>query len=392
MSNKLLSLLILIVITVLTGCGSADNYYKDGRKNFESGNYEAAADKFSKAISANPDRAQYYIDYGLTLAALGKYEEALAQLNKAYINKDMSIIRKNNKRALRGMGITYYLMQDYENAVKEFDSALKIDELAKLDVDILYYMGSSYRAVGDYQMALATYNQLLIEDGSNAAAYADRAYCYRCMGEPEKSQSDYDSAISLKPNNFEYYFGKYDLLTEQGDNDTAQKVLQKAADIKVVTKEDKYNLAKLHFYQNSYDTALTELKDNADKGFSEADYYIGEIYRIDKDYTKAVYYYENYIKIGDIPAPNVYNQIAVCLIKTGEYQKAIDYLEIGATYHETGTTKFFMKNEIIAYEKLGDFKTANDKLTTYLKNYPGDDAAVREAEFIETRLMDAIIQ
>jgi hypothetical protein len=50
------------------------------------------------------------------------------------------------------------------------------------------------------------------------------------------------------------------------------------------------------------------------------------------------------------------------------------------------------KNEIIAYENLGMFEEAKDKLKQYLTDYPEDSQALREAEFIETRLIDVLAE
>lgn len=386
MKKKLLSIGMIFVIILLSGCSFAGNYYKDGKKSFEKGEYEVAADDFSKAIAANPNRAQYYIDYGLALVALGKYEDALKQFDLAYRDKDMAVIRENNKRALRGKGIAYYKMQEYKKAIKEFTNALKIDELSALDVDILSYMGSAYGAVGMYKEAVETYTDILKDQKDNAQAYADRAFCYRCLGSYKESLSDYNRAITLKSSNFDFYFGKYNLLMDQGDLASAKEVLAKASDIKVSTEEDKYNLAKLHFYQENYGTALTELESSFKAGINEADYYIGEIYRIQKDYTKAAYYYENYIKTGKVLTPNVYNQIAVCLIREGDSNKALEYLKTGIEWNEAATLRILKKNEIIAYEKLGEFDTADEKLDAYLESYPEDKTAAREAEFVDTRL------
>ncbi len=387
MNKKLLSIGMILMVILLSGCSTAGSYYKDGKKSFESGDYEKAAESFDKAITANPNRAQYYVDYGLALVALGKYEDAIAEFDHAYMDKDMSIIRENNKRALRGKGIAYYHMQDYKKAVKEFKNALKIDELPELNVDILYYMGSSYRSIGSYQKAIDAYTEILAGNKNNAQAYAQRAYCYQCLAMYQEGLADYDSAISLEPNNFDYYFGKYNLLIGQGDLNSAKQALQKASDIKAGTEEDKYNLAKLHYYQENYDTALSELESSSQAGIYEAYYYLGEIYRIQKDYTKAVYYYENYIKAGEVTTPNVYNEIAVCLIKTGDDKKALEYLKTGIAFNDAGTLKVLAKNEIIAYEGLGDFETAKEKLNEYLESYPEDEAAVREAQFIDTRLI-----
>lgn len=389
--KKCLSIVICIfLIASLSGCSKADNYYKEGKESLEKKNYGKAAEYFSKAVEMKPDRADYFIDYGMTLIAMGKSDEAMEQFDHAYVDKDMAIIKKNNKRALRGMGIAYYNMQQYRKAVEEFDKALKLNVLPSLDMDILYYKGSSLKAVGSYDKAVEIYTGILSEKGKNAQAYSERAYCYRRMGIYEKSLADYDNAIKLEPDTFEYLFGKYYLLREFDKTKEAKAVLSQASKIKISTEEDKYNLARLHFYQENYDAALPELEAGFTAGFYEAYYYIGEIYRNNRDYSKAAYYYEKYIDTGKVSASNVYNQAAVCLIKTEDYEKALKYLETGIAFQDTGTIQVLKRNEIIAYEKMGGFDTAKEKLTEYLSAYPEDKDAVREADFVDTRIMDAV--
>ena len=42
-------------------------------------------------------------------------------------------------------------------------------------------------------------------------------------------------------------------------------------------------------------------------------------------------------------------------------------------------------NEIAAYEKSGDMESAKSKLKSYIQDYPDDEKAAKEAEFLETR-------
>jgi len=380
--------MLIFMVLIISGCGKAGSYYQDGKNSFTNGNYEKAAESFTAAIKENPNRANYYIDYGMTLIELGQYEEALKQFDCAYMDKDVLVVKRNNKRVHRGRGITYYRMQKYTEAIEEFREALEIDELSDLDVDILYYMGNALMATGCYEKAIASYNIVLSMESKNAIAYNSRALCYRNIKEYEKSLADYDTAISLDPKQYDYYFGKYDLLVEKGDQTGSADVLKLALEIKVVTSEDKYNQAKVHYYQGDYEAALSELSEGFADGFTEAYYYIGEIYRIKKDYQKAIYYYETYIKEEELLEPSVYNQIAFCLIKSGEYKTALEYLELGIAYNQAGTLQLLKKNEIIAYEGMGLFDKAKGKLEEYLVDYPEDKEAQREAEFIKTRLID----
>ena len=42
-------------------------------------------------------------------------------------------------------------------------------------------------------------------------------------------------------------------------------------------------------------------------------------------------------------------------------------------------------NQIVAYERAGDFAKAKSLMNAYLSSYPDDEAAQREAVFLSTR-------
>lgn len=381
----LIGLLFSGVFSLLTGCSKANDYYNEGKKYFASGNYEEAAGQFAMALGINKNRADYFIDYGMSLIGVGKYEEAIEQFDQAYQEKNMKIILENNKRALRGKGITYYYMKDYEEATRQFDLALQIEELSDLNLDILYYKGCTLLKLGKYDEAEKAFTSILSIDENNAKAYYQRAYVYKLLGDYESSLSDYDMAISMDPNCFDYYFDKYNLYLGIGKTEEANQVLAEAEKIEIVTNEDKYNLAKLHFYQKQYEVALYELGESSAKNFSEAYYYIGEIKREQKNYRDAIYQYKLYIDSKKVLNPNVYNQIAVCHMRLGEYKDALAYLQWSMNY-PSGSLRVLKKNEIIAHEKLGDFDTALEKIQEYINLYPEDQEALREWEFIKTRI------
>lgn len=380
--------LFLIMITLLTGCStrSAGHYYKEGQKCFQSDNYEEAAINYQKAIALNSKRADYYIEYGLTLIALEQYEESLAQFDSAYLERDIQMINENNKRVYRGKGIAYYHMLQYEKAIEQFDLALLMDELTELDMDILYYKGSTQEKIGSYKEAVETYTSILSHNKEDAAIYDARALAYSKLGDYEKSLTDYDMAISLQPNCFEYYFGKYFLMTQNKKEDIAEETLKLAGEIELITKEDQFNLAKVHYFQGNFDGALQEFKLGIENGFSEAYFYLGKISESSKDYATAIYNYEKFIKEGKIDTPSVYNEIGSCLIKTGEYKMALSYLEKGIAYQDVSVIKSLLHNEIVAYEDSGMFTEALEKLMVYNKEYPEDADGIREEEFLRTRI------
>ncbi|HPU64112.1 MAG TPA: tetratricopeptide repeat protein, partial [Mobilitalea sp.] len=306
--------LVFVFIILLTGCGKANNYYKNGQKSFFSRNYEEAAKNFAAAIIENPNRAEYYIGYGMALIGLSQYDEALRQFDRVIMDKKIEMVLENNKRALRGKGIAYYNMQDYDKALEQFEQALELDVLPGMDLDILYYKGKTLSNIGNYEDAARAYSEIIERFGEDAQILADRAYTYQKIGEYEKSLEDYDKAINLQKSKYDFYFGKYYLLREMNREEEAGQVLKEAEGIEVKTKADKFNMAKIHFYQGLYDQAFPELSESFANGFVEAYFYIGEIYSLKKDYSTAKYYYEKYMEEGGNPSPQIYNQIASCLI------------------------------------------------------------------------------
>ena len=385
MKKLLLSGVLCIMLFLLSGCSTAGGYYRNAQKYFVSGNYEESAAYFVKAIEMNPHRSDYYIGHGMALLALGRYDEAIEQFDRVYMDKTIPMVRENNERALRGKGIAYYNMQRYEEAITQFDAALGIGVLSELDMDILYYKGNALLITGNYKEAGETYTQIIENYGAEAEALGRRAYAYLKTGEYDKSLADYEEAIRLDPDSYEYYFGKYDLMLEKKDKVGADAVLSQAAALEAESKEDRYNQAKIHYYQGNYETALSELSEGFAQGFPEAHFYIGEIYAKQKDYATAIYYYEKYIEKGDVTESAVYNQVAYCYMKQGDYAKSLRFLEEGIALGDAVTMKALKKNEVIALEHLGQFDAAQEKLKSYLAAYPKDEQAVREVEFLKTR-------
>ncbi|MDF2587125.1 MAG: hypothetical protein K0S41_966 [Anaerocolumna sp.] len=381
--------MLLLVGTLLGGCSgkSANDYYKEGIQFFKSKEYEKASEDLSKALEMNPERAEYYIDYGMSLIMLGRYDEAIQNFDSAMLDKDNAIVKQNNKTALRGKGIAYLKSHNYTEAIIQFDNALAINELSDLNMDILYYKGNAEQSAGLYEDALKTYTAILDKKNSDAAVYSSRAFVYNKLGAYDKSIADYDKAIDLNKDNYDYYFGKYALMIENNDTEGAAEVLKQASNIKVVTQEDKYNLAKIHYFMGEYDTAISELSDAFRNGFTESYYYLGEIYEKEEDYESAVYNYSMFIDDEtQVKSAAVYNKIAMCLMKLEKYEDALSYIQAGIKLNDFSTNKALKRNEIIAYEHAGKFEKAYALMMDYLKNYPDDEEAIKENEFLKTRL------
>lgn len=389
MKNSIKSAVVIIMaVLLLNGCGSesAGSYHQEGIEYLNSGSYDKAAASLAAALKKNGERADYYIDYGMALVQLGRYEEAIQNFDRAILDKNNHIVNKNNKNAYRGKGIAYFKSHDYEKAIEQFNKALAVNELSGLNMDILNYKGSSQVKAGLFDKAIQTYTEILQENNTGADTYYSRAYAYRMLKAYDKSLADYDKAIKLDNKNYDYYLGKYFLLLEQGDKEKADAVLSMAANISGTTQEDKFMLAKVHYYMGDYDNAVIEFSEAYKNGFAQAYYFLGSIYEQRKDYKNAVTNYDLYIKQeAYIASAAVYNQMAFCQIKLNNYEEALSYIQKGLKFKDIEFNQSFMQNEIIVYETMGDFEKAGGIMKEYLEAYPDDQEAAKEYEFIKTR-------
>lgn len=378
--------LTTMISLVLIGCSSANKDYQEGRKYFLEENYEEAAKHFKEALGKNSNRAEYYIDYGMTLIQLGQYESAINSLDMGYQDKKIQIILENNKKIKRGKAIAYLHMGKYDEALNLFDEALEMKELPDMNMDILFYKGQTLRMLDRFEEARNAYTDILERDENNHRALSQRAYLNRLAGEYEQSLVDYDLAISLKPKEYDYYLGKYYVYSDMGNSVESAKVLAQMTDLEVVTAEDEYNLAKIYFYQGDKELALTKLQDSLAAGIDEAYFYIGELYEDEKNYELAIYNYDLYLESGVKDTGTVYNQIASCFMSLDKYKEAITYLEQGLSINQGEVWKSLKRNEIISYERLGQFDKALERLEELLARYPEDEDAKRELEFLQIQL------
>lgn len=377
-----------ITVLSLSGCGKAEKYYESGLVSAKEADYETALLYFSKALDENPNKAEYYIEQGHAYAALGRYEEARTALEAAVVEQDLELTRKNNKRAWRAIGITYYEEGNYTEAKMYFEKALAEELLPELSADIRMYLADALECEGDYEAAIAVYDRLLEEQKDYAAGYRARAYMSYVQGDYEKSLADYDAAITLTPENFDLYFGKYNVLEKLGKASEQAELLRLITTIENPTPEDSYYIAKAQYFSGAYDTALTSLAAAAENGYDDAHYYIGEIYHSRSSYGEAVYHYKQYIVGDGAKDAAAYNQMAICLMKQEYYADALETVRGGQKLSDPLHGRQLLFNEIVILEKTGDYNTAYEKAVDYRSLYPEDTRIRRELEFLATRVRE----
>ncbi|MGN0165784.1 MAG: tetratricopeptide repeat protein [Lachnospiraceae bacterium] len=372
----------------LTACGgkSASDYNKEGMEYYNNHDYDHAEDYLAKALEADSDNTEYKQNYAMILIQQGKQDEAIEQFEATISDKTSSSALKNNKYAYRGIGMAYIQKQEYDKAVEYFDKALEIDKEKDWDTDIRYYKANAMLLGGDTEGALELYNELLEEDSENFLVYQARANVYRDKGDYAAALADYNSALLYCEGGFELYIGLAACYMETGHQEEAEEALFLASLLDIKTDEDKYYLGVIHYYEQEYDSAKAEMEYALKNGFTEAYFYLGEICMFQKDYEAALGYYEQYVDSTVTLSPTVCNDIAVCYIYAENYDAADEWLQKGLGFANSNVLRELKRNEIACLEGQGDLSGAFAKLSAYIAEYPDDEGAKTEYEFLKDRV------
>ena len=106
-------------------------------------------------------------------------DTALSLFTQVY-NKD-----KNNIEANNNLGKAYLLKEDYENAVKYYQNALKLDSKSNA---IRANLAKAYAQAGQYDYAKSTYTELLKTDKENWDAYIELAKVCMQLNDNENAE------------------------------------------------------------------------------------------------------------------------------------------------------------------------------------------------------------
>lgn len=137
----------------------------------------------------------------------------LAQANELYIQgnydqavsayKELISLHPETVGAYHNLGLAYYQLEQYDQAVKLFDFAYNNGSK-----ESLVCRGNCHRALDQYHLALADYGRAFIENHENANAYCNYGNTLREMGKPELAIPFLQVARKLDPSNVTSWFNE----------------------------------------------------------------------------------------------------------------------------------------------------------------------------------------
>lgn len=341
---------IVLLSALLVGCGSKSNTdsaaYTSGMKALKSGDYEKALNELRISVDKGKRKAESY----------------------------------------RGEGIAYLKQDAYASAITMFErsiNAWKKDRGTDREFyeDVRYYQADALVKNGQLDTALGLYADLT-GGLQPSLAYLLRGIVYVSNQDIDKAMEDFDKVVKEDPS-FDSCLRIYEALSAVGHKVEGAEYLQKALDDKEEDAQAEFKRGMVYYYLGNDDAASKAFLSAYEKGNTNAISMLAKVSLENGDTQSARKVYQDVIDQGKDTAA-AYNGLAICDIADGKYEDALEHIQKGI--EQGGETLEDLKlNEVIVYEKKSDFSTAKQKIEEFLKSYPNNVTATREAKFLSTR-------
>ncbi len=213
----------LEVYTLLSTLYELDNNIEDAIKSLE------------KAVYINPNDYLYYFNLGVLYSKINKIDKST--LNYLNVLK----IKPNHAETLVNLCILY--KDKDKNRAMEY--ILKAREIAPNEKNVLLNLAQLYRELYENNKSIEILNYLLTLNTSKHEAYSLLGINYMDMGEYELALESYNKALDISPNNTNYLHGKAVALKYLGKLNEAKSILEYILKIEPDAKQSKITLGMM---------------------------------------------------------------------------------------------------------------------------------------------------
>ncbi len=138
-----------------------------------------AESRYMQAIELNPNYATAHHWYAFFLTAMGRHEEAIAEIHKAKELDPLSLIINANS------GWILYLARRYDEALEQFQRTLEMDSdygVARI------YLGLAYEQLGQPEMAINQFRGQIAQEGSTPPLQSALGHAYALAGKTSQAR------------------------------------------------------------------------------------------------------------------------------------------------------------------------------------------------------------
>ena len=277
-------------------------------------------------------------------------------------------------------GKAYNLLDDYENAISDFNVAQELLTPENNRAEILLNRANAYLALNDYSRALRDYSNLKIDklenDDLKASAYFGRSICRLNLNkEQDLVLTELSKAIALDQKFFEAYMIQAKLYSEKNDYHGAVEILSEALEVAAEGEE----LAQLHNLRGIYLSEQGKIEESI-KDFTKAikykssicDYHFnrGLSYFSTGNFSEAMQDFNEAVKINPHYA-EAYNAKGSIYLHFGKHKQAVKVFTMAIKFWGNNKERVrAIRNKILCLVELEQISKAEELLTEVLELDP----------------------
>ncbi len=183
-------------------------------------NGPAAQNEFQQAFDVNPNYAMAHSWNAESLAAMGRFQEALVESQRAVEEDPLSSIVNSNA------GWTFCLAGHYEEAIETLHKAIDIDpEFPRTH----FRLGDVYETRGLYDQAISEFTKAVQLSGGDVYYTANLGHAYAMAGKTKEAQQILDSLLHRSDQRYVPAFAVALVYAGLKNNDQALGWLEKAS-------------------------------------------------------------------------------------------------------------------------------------------------------------------
>ncbi len=152
--------------------------------------YSGAAREYERILSAHEGDVDALYGRGISYAALGKNDEAIADF------ENVVKLKPNYDKAYRQMCTTFLAIGQPDKAEAAITVAMKA---CGTDADLFFSRGLARYQMGRKEEAIEDYNEAIREDPKRKEYYNDRGYVLMELGRTDDAKKDFRQALEIDP-------------------------------------------------------------------------------------------------------------------------------------------------------------------------------------------------
>lgn len=304
---------LLLILSSCAACtayaqsDSASFYFAKGTEEQTSKRYLVAHQNFSKAISFDADYTDAYIQNAMVAQEMRKIDWVKENLEKAHK------LDPKNAVVIKGLTDLYYSYRQYQKAI---DFAKKCNSCASANRII----GLSYYQLEDYTEAIKYLTSAIAQDPNNAEAFYSLGRSYLDIEDYKKAPPFYEKAIALDVTKSGWMYELGLLYYNNNDYKNAVVAMDKAsASGYAVTNDFNENLGYAALYADQVERGETILLSVSKKKAGNTDILrsMAEILYQKKYYDKSLGYCQKLMEKDPNDGKALY-QAGLCFLKMGQ--------------------------------------------------------------------------